>query len=156
MKIAYRILAFVALVALLFSCKGKGATLSDTADLSPYLTADGKITLTAGDVSFNLIPVAPGLFLMGETFEQKTVKNPDIHPVFLDGFAIGEEEVSQGLWKAVMGSNPSPKENLKAPVTRVSWQDAAKFTNRLSKMTGLPFRLPTEAEWEFAARGGNR
>ena len=156
MKIAYRILAFVALVALLFSCKGKGATLSDTADLSPYLTADGKITLTAGDVSFNLIPVAPGLFLMGETFEQKTVKNPDIHPVFLDGFAIGEEEVSQGLWKAVMGSNPSPKENLKAPVTRVSWQDAVKFTNRLSKMTGLPFRLPTEAEWEFAARGGNR
>ena len=79
MKIAYRILAFVALVALLFSCKGKGATLSDTADLSPYLTADGKITLTAGDVSFNLIPVAPGLFLMGETFEQVVKMNPDIH-----------------------------------------------------------------------------
>ena len=157
MRIFSRIL-IPALTALLWvSCQGNhAATVADVADLSPYLSEDGTYELTAGGVSFKMVPVAPGFYQMGETFEQKVVKNPDIHPVFLDGFAIGEEEVSQELWKAVMGSNPSPKEKLNAPVTRISWEDAVKFTVKLSQMTGLPLRLPTEAEWEFAARGGNR
>ena len=154
MRILSRIL-IPALTALLWvSCQGNhAATVADVADLSPYLSEDGTYELTAGGVSFKMVPVAPGFYQMGETFEQKVVKNPDIHPVFLDGFAIGEEEVSQELWKAVMGSNPSPKEKLNAPVTRISWEDAVKFTVNLSKMTGLPLRLPTEAEWEKAARG---
>lgn len=71
-------------------------------------------------------------------------------------FYIGRTEVTQRLWTAVMGSNPSyfPGEN--NPVENVSWFDCKEFVNRLSRLTGRIFRLPTEAEWEYAARGGNR
>ena len=73
----------------------------------------------------------------------------------LSDYYIGETEVTQELWAAVMGSNPSRfPGNMQRPVERVSWEDCQTFIQKLNELTGANFRLPTEAEWEFAARGG--
>lgn len=143
--------------AIVSSCgspSGKGT--GESVDLSKYLGSDGVYSFTVKDLSFTLTPVSGGSFSMGQTFDQGVKKNPDIHQVILDGFAIGTSEVTQDLWKAVMGNNPSPKDVPGAPVSGVTYENAVKFTAKLAKMTGIPFRLPTEAEWEFAARGGNK
>jgi formylglycine-generating enzyme required for sulfatase activity len=79
-----------------------------------------------------------------------------IHSVTLSSFYIGQTEVTQGLWEEVMGDNPSfTKYGYNWPVEQVSWDDCQIFIRKLNNLTGLSFRLPTEAEWEFAARGGN-
>ena len=133
------------------SCGGGGA-VSGPVDLSPWMGADSLYSFTVKDVTFTLAPLKAGTFSMGETLDMGRYRTPALHQVILDGFAIGTAEVSQALWKAVMGSNPSPKDVPTAPVTMVSYGDAQKFLNKLSKATGVPFRLPTEAEWEYAAR----
>mgnify|MGYP002729777738 FL=1 len=69
---------------------------------------------------------------------------------------MGKYEVTQALWKAVMGRKPSFFEGDNLPVEWVSWNDCQKFISKLNKMTGRRFRLPTEAEWEYAARGGKK
>ena len=75
----------------------------------------------------------------------------------LSSFSIGQTEVTQALWQAVMGSNPSGiTGDLQRPVECVSWDDCQTFITKLNQMTGQNFRLPTEAEWEYAARGGNK
>jgi formylglycine-generating enzyme required for sulfatase activity len=104
------------------------------------------------DETFSLAPMPGGTFAMGETPDMGRYRTPSVHQVILDGYCIGTTEVSQALWKAVMGSNPSPKDMPAAPVTSVSYKDIQKFLKKLSKLTGVPFRLPTEAEWEYAAR----
>ena len=71
-------------------------------------------------------------------------------------FYIGETEVTQALWEAVMGSNPSYFKGANRPVEKVSWNDCQTFITKLNQLTGKKFRLPTEAEWEYAAKGGNR
>ena len=74
----------------------------------------------------------------------------------LSSYSIGETEVTQELWEAVMGSNPSTYTgDLNRPVETISWNECQEFITQLNQMTGMTFRLPTEAEWEFAARGGN-
>lgn len=73
----------------------------------------------------------------------------------LSSYYICKYEVTQALWRAVMGSNPSYFKGDNLPVEQVSWNDCQTFINRLNSYTGRNFRLPTEAEWEFAARGGN-
>ena len=78
------------------------------------------------------------------------------HQVTLSDYYIGETQVTQALWKAVMGKNPSEfKRNPNRPVENVSWDDCQEFIKKLNQLTGMSFRLPTEAQWEFAARGGN-
>ena len=75
----------------------------------------------------------------------------------LEPYSIGQTEVTQELWQAVMGTNPSSfTGDLNRPVEQVSWSDCQTFIARLNALTGKNFRLPTEAEWEFAARGGNK
>ncbi len=104
----------------------------------------------------------------GGTFTMGAVLEPDephpgyyldevrIHQVTLSGFYICKFEVTQELWLAVMGNNPShDKGNLRMPVNGVSWNECQEFISKLNKMTGKHYRMPTEAEWEFAARGGN-
>lgn len=76
------------------------------------------------------------------------------HAVTLSKFSIGETEVTQALWKAVMGNNPSKFLGDNKPVDNVSWLDCQEFITKLNALTGRSFRLPTEAEWEFAASGG--
>ena len=94
---------------------------------------------------------------MGATPEQDDAYEDETpaHQVTLTDFCIGQTEVTQELWQAVMGYNPSSHiGNLKYPVECVNWDMAQEFITQLNSLTGLSFRLPTEAEWEFAARGG--
>ncbi len=117
-------------------------------------------TFTVNGVSFKMVAVEGGTFTMGATAEQGSdAGNAELptHQVTLSSYSIGQTEVTQELWQAVMGSNPSHyKGNLKRPVEEVSWEDCQIFLTKLKEMTGQNFRLPTEAEWEFAARGGNK
>ncbi|MBR1712751.1 MAG: SUMF1/EgtB/PvdO family nonheme iron enzyme [Alloprevotella sp.] len=106
----------------------------------------------------NMVAVEGGTFTMGATPEQKTDVQKDekpLHDVTLSAYSIGRYEVRQDEWEAVMGTNPSELKGEDLPVTNVSWEDCQQFIQKLNEMTGRKFRLPTEAEWEFAARGGN-
>ena len=133
---------------------------SGNASTSSSSTLSGKETFTVNGVSFTMVRVEGGTFTMGATNEQGSVANNNekpTHKVTLSTFSIGETEVTQALWQAVMGSNPSYfKDNPQNPVEKVSWDDCQEFIKKLNNLTGKTFRLPTEAEWEFAARGGNK
>lgn len=134
---------------------------------------DDKIVFTVKGAEFTMIRVEGGTFIMGATTEQETpdewdesfwgpdVNEYPIHQVTLSNYCIGQTEVTQKLWTAVMGSNPSYFSinynyygTLQRPVESVSWNDCQAFISRLNALTGWHFRLPTEAEWEYAARGG--
>ena len=111
-------------------------------------------------VSFDMQRVDGGVFIMGGTSEQhREVIATDLptHTVALDAYYIATTEVTQGLWQAVMKEWYLSDEwhTPSLPITDVNWYDCQEFIRRLDSITGLPFRLPTEAEWEFAARGGN-
>jgi len=106
----------------------------------------------------NMIYVDGGTFTMGATPEQgsNAYDEKPAHQVTLSSFSIGRYEVSQEEWEAVMGSNPSKFKGSKLPVEQVTWNDCQTFIHKLNQLTGKQFRLPTEAEWEYAARGGNK
>lgn len=109
-------------------------------------------------VTFRMIYVEGGTFTMGCTSEQGVFCYSDekAHEVTLSDLYMGETEVTQALWKAVMGNNPSSFKGDNLPVESVSWNDCQEFIRKLNQLTGKTFRLPTEAEWEYAARGGNK
>ena len=116
----------------------------------------GKFTVNG--VSFEMVRVEGGTFHMGATSEQKDEawdREKPVHSVTLSSYYIGKTEVTQALWQAVMGSNPSYFKGSALPVESVSWDDCQEFIQKLNRLTGRNFRLPTEAEWEFACRGGN-
>ncbi|MDD6498828.1 MAG: formylglycine-generating enzyme family protein [Bacteroidales bacterium] len=110
---------------------------------------------TVNGVSFTMIAVKGGTFQMGSDDGYEWEK--PVHQVTLSDYYIGETEVTQELWTAVMGSNPSYfTGDMQLPVECVSWDDCQTFISRLNELTGETFRLPTEAQWEYAARGGNK
>ena len=140
----------------------------DQSDLQAEVLVRVGKECTVGDVTFKMMPVEGGTFMMGNTWEQgvsgvngNEIPEP-VHEVTLSSYSIGQTEVTQELWTAVMGYNPSYVDqydnfiNPLGPVEKMSWDECMEFITRLNVMTGLTFRLPTEAEWEFAARGGNR
>ncbi len=134
------------------------------ADVDSITFVNKTTTYTVNGVSFKMLPVAGGTFQMGAQStdpngqnydaEANSYENP-VHQVTLSAFTIGETEVTQALWEAVMGSNPSYFKDPVLPVEQVSWDDCQTFLTKLNQLTGKTFRLPTEAEWEYAARGGN-
>ncbi len=137
--------------------------ISDVTSLINYLLSGhwyGEQVFTVGGVTFKMIDVDGGTFTMGFTGETPISDEESAlpaHQVTLSSYSIGETEVTQALWVAVMGSNPSYYTgDTSRPVERVSWDDCQQFITQLNQMTGKTFRLPTEAEWEFAARGGNK
>ena len=136
--------------------RGVAPTLGTAANRQKPLEYE---TITANGVSFRMVRVEGGTFTMGATSEQGSDAydwEKPAHQVTLSSFSIGETEVTQELWQAVMGSNPSRFKGSRRPVEKVSWEDCQDFIRRLNDLTGKNFRLPTEAEWEYAARGGNR
>ena len=122
--------------------------------------SDNTLTIPVKNgINIEMVKVEAGSFNMGATPEMKSpyeVEKP-VHRVTLtNNYYIGKYEVTQALWQAVMGSNPSHFKGDALPVEQVSWKDCQKFITKLNRLTGKNFRLPTEAEWEYAARGGNK
>ena len=118
-------------------------------------------TITVGEVSFRMVAVDGGTFRMGATEEQAQYGEDNekpVHEVTVEPFEIGRTEVTAGLWKAVMGTLPLGNSEKEAdrPVVNVSWYGAQMFILKLNELTGRTFRLPTESEWEYAARGGRK
>lgn len=107
----------------------------------------------------NMVRIEGGTFTMGGTTEQGSDAHDDElppHQVSLSSFYLGRYPITQREWKMVMHKNPSKQKGEDKPVTHVSRNDCQAFITALNKITGLHFRLPTEAEWEFAARGGKK
>ena len=123
-----------------------------TSNYSIYLISGEEFTVNG--VSFTMKKVDGGSFGMGSKDEYSDQDESPVHTVSLDGFYLGETEVTQALWEAVMKDNPSHFVGDNLPVTNVSWMECQRFISSLNKLTNRHFRLPTEAEWEYAARGG--
>ena len=139
---------------------------SDNAATPAPATGTNK-TFTVKGVSFTMVYVEGGTFTMGATSEQGSDaydNEKPSHSVTLSSYYMGETEVTQALWQAVMGSTPSYNGGWTSeygvgnnyPAYRVSWEDCQTFISRLNSLTGQQFHLPTEAQWEYAARGGNK
>ena len=140
------------------ACKGgnKKAQEADKADEAAASLAETR-EFTVKGVTFKMVKVEGGTFTMGATAEQGTeaqLNEKPAHEVTLPDYYIGQTEVTQTLWKAVMDYNPSYTQWPECPVDKVSWNECKDFVAALTELTGLPFRLPTEQEWEYAARGG--
>ena len=112
-------------------------------------------TFNIGGVEFTMVKVNGGSFMMGCDDKESYSDEQPANKVTLDSYYIGSTPVTQVLWKSVMGNNPSYFKGEKLPVEQVSWKDCQEFIKKLNQLTGKQFKLPTEAEWEFAARGGN-
>ena len=138
------------------------ASTSGTNVLSSSSSSPSGNTITIpvkNGISIEMVKVEAGSFNMGATPEMQApyeVEKP-VHRVTLtNNYYIGKYEVTQALWQAVMGSNPSYFKGDDLPVEQVSWNDCQDFISKLNAMTGKRFRLPSEAEWEYAARDGKK
>ena len=122
------------------------------------------ITFHIGKVQFRMIAVEGGTFIMGANDSNVPSDQKPAHKVTLSDYFIGQTEVTQELWTAIMGSNPSGFKGKNLPVENVTWNACHDFINRLNKLLhdsdqlakGRNFSLPSEAQWEYAARGGNK
>ncbi len=123
----------------------------------PSALSEDQIARKKAILNFKMVFVEGGSFTMGCTAEQEDeclLPEKPAHPVFVRSYAICKYTVTQRQWREVMGKNPSDNRNDDAPVTNVSWNDVQKFLDKLNAFLGTEYRLPTEAEWEYAARGG--
>ena len=122
-------------------------------------TTTKDFTETINGLNLQMVYVEGGTFTMGATPEQGSEAydyEKPAHKVTLSSYYIGKFEVTQAQWRTIMGKNPSSFTGDNNPVERVSWNEAQEFCQKLSTLTGKKYRLPTEAEWEYAARGGNK
>ena len=144
-----------------------------TASLSGVLTTNASSSVSSGTsltgntitipvkkgISIDMVRVEAGTFTMGATAEMKEPledEKPTHRVTLTNDYYIGKYEVTQALWQAVMDHNPSYFKGDNLPIENVSWDDCQEFISKLNRITGKTFRLPTEAEWEYAARGGNK
>ena len=157
-------------------------TVAQQPVVQPTVANSDNITIPVKDgISIDMVRVEAGTFTMGATAEMnkheltrddkirmffgltpekkdsyKNVGKPAHQVTLTNDYYIGKYEVTQALWKAVMGNNPSNFKGDNLPVEQISWNDCQEFLSKLNNITGKTFRLPTEAEWEYAARGGNK
>ncbi|MEM7375195.1 MAG: formylglycine-generating enzyme family protein [Bacteroidota bacterium] len=124
--------------------------------MSRISTKQGFREIIRDGIGFEMIYVTGGAFMMGSESREAPARERPVHPVHLDDFYIGQFPVTQEIWKAVMGqeNNPSFFEGDARPVETVSWDRCQRFLQQLNERTGNAYRLPTEAEWEYAGRGG--
>jgi len=119
-------------------------------------------TFTINGVKFEMVYVEGGTFQMGYNasrdgeYADYLASSKPLHTVNLDGFWIAKTEVTQAQWKAVMENNPSHFKGDNLPVENVSWNDCQEYIKKLNAKTAKKYRLPTESQWEYAARGGNK
>ena len=138
------------------SSKTQASSTSPAPQQDKHTSSTSRTFIVKG-VSFKMVYVQGGTFRMGSNDTDAHGDEQPVHSVTLSDYYIGETEVTQQLWHAVMGSNPSYfTGNSLRPVERASWDDCQTFISTLNDLTGKNFRLPTEAEWEYAARGGNK
>jgi len=109
---------------------------------------------TASQTEYGMVLVKGGCFDMGDIFDTGADDEKPVHTVCVGDFHLGKTEVTQKQWKDIVGDNPSRFECDDCPVERVSWHDVQGFIKKLNEKTGMNYRLPTEAEWEYAARSG--
>ena len=142
------------------SLSGVLATHASSSVASGFSSSGNTITIPVKNgISIDMVRVEAGTFTMGATPEMKDPygdEKPTHRVTLTNDYYIGKYEVTQALWKAVMGNNPSNFKGDNLPVEHVSWDDCQEFISKLNRITGKTFRLPTEAEWEYAARGGNK
>ncbi|MBO4379856.1 MAG: formylglycine-generating enzyme family protein [Muribaculaceae bacterium] len=146
---------FLLVMAGMFCLPSCGGDDNDGPDPDKFVNE----VVEANGVEIKMIAVKGGTFTMGATSEQGSDARgweKPAHKVTLSDFYIGKTEVTQAQWKAVMGTNPSYFSGDDLPVEKVSYNDCLTFINKLNNLTGKKFRLPTEAEWEYAARGGKK
>ena len=134
-------------------------TIVDVTPPKPeVISNDNILKFTVKSVSFNMIKVEGGTFMMGAGKLNLFACDHEkpAHRVTLSSYYIGQTQVTQTLWTAVMGNNPSRFKGDNNPVESVDWNDCQNFIKKLNQLTGKRFRLPTEAEWEYACRGGKK
>ncbi len=127
--------------------------LNRKSDIFIKMKAEGSFSLNG--ISYEMVNVPAGSFYMGSAEKNKkstTSYEQPVHSVTLRGYRIGVTEVTQALWVEIMGSNPSMNVGMNNPVENVTFDDVQEFIKRLNEKCGTDFRLPTEAEWEYAAR----
>ncbi len=152
-----------------FNNKGTGYSrdLSDSKDAVAARTKQStkeRSFLATGDTfrdtvtGMEFIPVNAGCFPMGDSFGDGLPSERPLHEVCVDSFYLGKYEVTQGQWKKIMGGNPSHFKDCgeNCPVESVSWADVQSFIAEMNNLSGQKYRLPTEAEWEYAARDGGK
>ncbi len=132
-----------------------GAAKPDLLDFKKEKEEPSIKTFTVEGVSFKMIRVEGGTFQMGANSRRAKKDEKPAHNVTLSSYYLGETLVTQELWQAVMGSKQKSDHPF-SPVDYISWNDCQAFIKELNEITGEKFRLPTEAEWEFAARSGNK
>jgi formylglycine-generating enzyme required for sulfatase activity len=130
--------------------------MADLADALYALEQQEEAPRTAPNIE--MVFVKGGCYQMGDTFGEGETDEKPVHQVCVDDFYLGKYEVTQAQWLAVMGNNPSYFKECGAncPVEQVFWEDAQEFTRRLNELAGRNYRLPYEAEWEYAARSGGK
>lgn len=127
---------------------------SDNITVKQYIIQRGMKEITQMEIpDIEMIYVQGGSFMMGNNANDEC---KPVHKVTLDDFYIGKYEVTQYLWEAVMGNNFSDYIGYNLPVTNISRTQANEFIDKLNSLTGRKYRLPTEAEWEYAAKGGQK
>ncbi len=143
-------IAAAMLVATALPAAAQTTTFRDC-DVCPSMTALPAGTLAMGSPEVKTAGLSEEALKYAGEFEEQPQ-----HAVSIRAFAIGTHEITQAEWVAIMGENPSGTRGDRLPVENVSWEEAQEFARRLSQRTGKTYRLPTEAEWEYAARGGSR
>ena len=160
-----KLLSSITILLITIGSNPVSAYVSDDLDFAPVgdeeIRGDHGPSITIPSIGYRMVLIKPGSFMMGSPSNERGRSDDEKqHKVTLTkGFYVGATEVTQAQWRKIMGNNPSRFEGCgdRCPVEKVSWKDIQEFVRRLNKREGTDkYRLPTEAEWEYAARAGSK